>query len=167
MATSSGSGNGWGYGFMGHLGWVFELHEKVTLQPFAEYSWQRTKTPDYEESGGPFPAYYDSHNFSQNITRLGLDLQWDITPTFNVQTWLAWNHRFESEGPASSGGIIGWQPFYFTGAELKQNWGDTGIGFRWRFLENTTLGFRVGFGIDNKDSGLPDIMSSMTLSVDI
>lgn len=167
IATSSGGGGNWGFGFIGHVGWVFELHENVTIQPFVEHTWQWLRTPSYTESGGPFPASYDSHNYTQNITRIGADLQWDVRPDLNLQLWLAFNHRYESEGPASSGEIIGWQPFYFSGSELKQNWGDTGFGLRWRFMDNTYLGFRLGFGIDNENSGLPDIMSTLSLSVDL
>jgi hypothetical protein len=167
LATSRGKGSGWGLGITGHAGWVVELSDTLSIQPFAEYTWQHTATPDYDESGGPFPASYEREYFSQNITRLGADLQWDARPDLTLQCWLAWNHRFESEGPASSGQVIGWQSFYLPGSELKQDWGDTGIGLRWRFLDNSTIGFRLGFGIDNDNSGLPDIMSTMSLAVDI
>ena len=167
MDTSIGKGRGWGLGLTGHAGWVFAITDDITIQPFAEYTFQRIATPDYSEQGGAFPVDYNRHYFNQNITRLGADLQWDILPGLNMQLWLAWNHRFEDEGPASSGHIIGWDSFYFPGSHLKQDWGDTGIGMRWRVYDNTTLGWRLGFGIDNRDSGLPDMMSSFSVSIDI
>ena len=167
LDTSIGKGRGWGLGLTGHAGWVFAITDDITIQPFAEYTFQRIATPDYSEQGGAFPVDYNRHYFNQNITRLGADLQWDILPVLNLQLWLAWNHRFEDEGPASSGQIIGWDSFYFPGARLKQDWGDTGVGLRWRVYDNTTLGLRLGFGIDNKDSGLADMMGSFSVSVDI
>jgi uncharacterized protein with beta-barrel porin domain len=166
MASSKGEGQGWGFGLTGHAGWVFGLTEGLTIQPFAEYTRQWSWMPGYRESGGPFPAMYDSRLYTQNTTRVGADMQWDVLPKLSIQGWAAWNHRFEKKGPASSGSIIGWQPFHMTGSKLKQDWGDVGVGLRWRVLDNTTLGARMGFGIDNKKTGLPDMMLTTSISID-
>jgi len=166
MASSKGSGSGWNFGLTGHAGWVFGLTNELTVQPFAEYTVQWSKIPGYTEHGGPFPAKHDGRTSTQNATRIGADVQWEVTPTLNLQTWLAWNHRFEKKGPASSGQIIGWQPFYLSGGKLKQDWGDTGVGLRWRVTDKTTLGARLGFGLNNKNSGLPDMMLSTSISID-
>ena len=122
--------------------------------------------PGYRERGGPFPAEYDSRLYTQNTTRIGADAQWDLLPNLSVQAWLAWNHRFESKGPASSGSILGWQPFHLSGSKLRQDWGDTGVGLRWRVTDNTTLGARLGLGLDNSGSGLPDMMLTTSISID-
>jgi probable HAF family extracellular repeat protein len=166
MASSKGSGSGWNFGLTGHAGWVFGLTNELTVQPFVEYTRQWSKMPGYTESGGPFPVKYDTRTYSQNTTRIGADAQWDVAPNVNLQAWLAWNHRFEKEGPATSGQIMGWQTFNLTGEKLKQNWGDTGVGVRWRVTDSTSLGARLGFGINNKNSGLPDTMFTTSISID-
>jgi hypothetical protein len=37
---------------------------------------------------------------------------------------------------------------------------------RWRVTDNTTLGARLGFGLDNAKSGLPDTMLTTSISID-
>ena len=169
IASARGETSGRSLGLTGHAGWVFGITDALSVQPFAQYTRQWTHLSGYQEHGAPFLAKYDSQNYTQNITRTGAEAQWDVLPHLSVECWLAWNHRFEDKGPASSGSmninIPGLQSFKYEGQKLKRNWGDTGVGLRWRMTDNTTLGMRLNFGIDNKNSGLPDMMSTMTLSV--
>ncbi len=166
-AQSSGSTQAQAFGLYGRVGWAFPVASRVALQPFAQYNWQRVKIDGYTESGGPFPARFDSRTDTSNRARLGLEAQYACNESLNLWTWAAWSHRFESKGASMGGQLTGLYAFNYGGGAVDQNWGDAGVGAKWRPYEGFETFSRLSFGIDSQHNAEPDIALTIGLGWDI
>jgi len=164
---SSGSTQAHAIGLYGRIGWAFPVAESFALQPFAQYNFQRVKIDGYTESGGPFPASYDSCVDTNNRARLGLEGQYAYNKDVDLWAWAAWDHSFESRGAAMSGQLTGLYAFNYGGGTVDQNWGDAGVGAKWRPSEGFETFTRLGFGIDSQDNAEPDLALSIGFGWDI
>ncbi len=166
-AQSSGTTHGQALGLYGRIGWVFPVVDRFSLQPFAQYNWQRVEINGYTESGGPFPATYDKREESINRTRLGLQSQYAYNQAWDFWAWAAWDHRFESTGSSMSGSLVGLQAFNYGGGPVDQNWGDAGVGAKWRPYEGFETFSRLGFGLDSQYNAEPDLALTVGLGWDL
>jgi probable HAF family extracellular repeat protein len=166
-AQSSGSTQAYAVGLYGRFGWVFQVADRFALQPFAQYNWQRVAIDDYAESGGPFPASFDSRTDTSNRTRVGLEGQYAYSRDVDMWAWAAWDHSFESKGASMSGQLTGLNSFNYGGGAIDQNWGDTGVGVKWRPYEGFETFSRLGFGIDSQYDAEPGVALTIGLGWDI
>nr|WP_321513848.1 autotransporter outer membrane beta-barrel domain-containing protein [uncultured Pseudodesulfovibrio sp.] len=166
-AQSSGSSHAYALGLYGRVGWVFPMADRFALQPFAQYNWQRVKIDGYTESGGPFPASFDSRTDINNRARVGLEAQYACNQDLDLWAWAAWDHSFESRGASMSGQLTSLYAFNYGGGAIDQNWGDTGVGVKWRPYEGFETFSRLGFGIDSQYNAEPDLALTFGLGWDI
>jgi len=166
-SQSSGTTHAQAFGLYGRIGWAVPIANRFALQPFAQYNWQRVKIDGYTETGGPFPASYDTRTDTSNKVRLGLEGQYAYNESLNFWTWAAWDHRLESKGSSMSGSLTGLYAFNYGGGTIDQNWGDAGVGAKWRPYEGFETFSRLGFGIDSQDNTEPDLALTVGLGWDI
>ncbi|WP_231117108.1 autotransporter outer membrane beta-barrel domain-containing protein [Pseudodesulfovibrio alkaliphilus] len=166
-AQSSGSTQAQAFGIYGRIGWAFPVASRVALQPFAQYNWQRVKIDGYTESGGPFPARFDSRTDTSNRARLGLQAQYSYSESLNLWSWAAWSHRFENKGASMGGQLTGLYAFNYDGGPVDRNWGDAGVGAKWRPYEGFETFSRLSFGIDSQHNAEPDLALTIGLGWDI
>ena len=166
-AQSDGTTQGYVFGLNGRLGWAFPVAERVTLQPFVQYNWQHVKINNYTESGGPFPASFDSRTDTMNRARLGLEAQYAHNESLDFWTWASWSHRFENKGSSMGGSLIGLNAFNYGGEPIDQNWGDAGVGLKWRPYDDFETFSRLGFGLDSQHNAEPDLALTIGLGWDI
>ncbi|WP_319583380.1 autotransporter domain-containing protein [uncultured Pseudodesulfovibrio sp.] len=147
-ATSKGSTNADVFGLSGRVQWTRDVTDQLALTPFAEYTWQTTHIDGYSESGGPFPASFDSRNETSNSLRAGLRADAALLDKVATWAWIAWDHRFEDKSSGLGGTSLGLGSFTYAGSRVDQDWADTGLGASWdvteRLSANTTLGFALG-----------------------
>ncbi|MBU4524056.1 MAG: autotransporter domain-containing protein [Desulfomicrobium sp.] len=166
-AQSRGKTQGEGYGLYGRLGWAFPVTERIAVQPFIQHSWQHIHFDGYTESDGPFPAKYDAFSDTVNTSRAGIEGQYAFSERLGLRAWVAYSHRHENESPSMSGEVIGLNAFEFSGADLDQDWMDTGMGVTWRPLDGFTTFSRLGLAIDADDTGTPDVTWTLGFQWDL
>jgi uncharacterized protein YhjY with autotransporter beta-barrel domain len=147
-ATSKGSTNADVFGLSGRVQWTRAVTDQLALTPFAEYTWQTTHIDGYSESGGPFPASFDSRDETSNSLRTGLRADAALLDKVATWAWIAWDHRFEDKSSGLGGTALGLGSFSYAGSRVDQDWADTGVGASWdvteRLSANTSLGFALG-----------------------
>lgn len=55
----------------------------------------------------------------------------------------------------------------YGGGAIDQNWGDAGVGAKWRPSEGFETFTRLGFGIDSQDNAEPDLALTIGFGWDI
>ena len=166
-AQSRGKTQGEGYGLYGRLGWAFPVTERIAVQPFIQHSWQHIHFDGYTESDGPFPAKYDAFSDTVNTSRAGIEGQYAFSERLGLRAWVAYSHRHENESPSMNGEVIGLNAFEFSGADLDQDWMDTGMGVTWRPLDGFTTFSRLGLAVDADDTGTPDVTWTLGFQWDL
>lgn len=166
-AQSKGDTEGNAYSLYGRVGWAQPISESFSILPFAQYTWQKVDIDGYTESGGPFPARFDDQTDEVTQSRLGLELQYAYSRNVELWTWAAWSHRFESEGASMSGEFTGLYSFDYGGETIDQDWGDTGIGAKWRPYLGFETFTRLGVGIESDNYIEPDLSLTLGMSWDI
>nr|WP_287410450.1 autotransporter domain-containing protein [Pseudodesulfovibrio sp.] len=163
-ATSSGSTDANVFGLSGRVQWTKNMTDSFDLTPFAEYTWQTTHIDSYSESGGPFPASFESRTETSNSIRAGLRADAALFDKVGTWAWLAWDHRFEDSSAGMGGSTIGLGAFTYPGAKLDQDWADAGVGASWDITERLEATSSLGFAMGCDDETVPDLTATMGLS---
>jgi probable HAF family extracellular repeat protein len=112
------------------LDWEDAFHVyRVGFSPYVDFSYLRTHIDSYVESGGGFPASFDSRTDKATELRVGIDPGYEVTPAVKLVARLEAAHRFEKSAAATSGAVIGLFGFRFAGAQSKRDWLRAGVGF--------------------------------------
>lgn len=132
FAFSDGHAIANGFGGTGRIGWTLDnVMAQTKLTPFASFTVSALRTNGYAETGGPFPAQFDSFTDVAQISRLGGDVRYSFAPGAWIWGTLDWAHRF---GGGNSGTIAGSLIGLFTlatpGASVMQDWAEMTAGFR-------------------------------------
>lgn len=162
--TSTGTTDAEVFGLSGRAQWTTAVTDDVSLTPFAEYLWQSVHMDGYSESEGPTLASFDSRDDQSNLTRLGLQADWNLFDSANTWAWLAWNHRFEDESAALTGSTTGIASFHRQGSPLDQNWGDMGVGASWQLTERLSATTSLGYAFGCSDYTVPDLTATVGLN---
>jgi len=118
-----------------------DLEDAVTISmvkfsPYADISYTDTRVDSYTEEGGSFPAHFDKR--SEDVTELRTGFNGRM-PLSNKTTQLVVNleaaHRFEDEGPRTSGQMLGLFDFELDGRNYDQTWLRGGIGVEGNFTK--------------------------------
>lgn len=129
------------------LDWRDAFHAKNTaFTPYTSVTYTRTKLDAYTETGGGFPARWNSRNEHATEARLGLDAVHPVNEKLDVLGRLEGVHRFNDTGAAASGDIAGLYGFTLPGQSYKRNWlraaigieGKVGAGIATMTLNRTT-----------------------------
>ncbi|WP_207263240.1 autotransporter outer membrane beta-barrel domain-containing protein [Desulfovibrio sp. Huiquan2017] len=166
-ATSSGHTNAEVFGLSGRAQWTRSVTNSFALTPFAEYTWQNTHIDGYSESGGPFPASYDSRDETSNSIRTGLRTDVALFDKVGTWAWLAWDHRFEDKSSGMGGTATGLGAFSYAGSKLDQDWADAGMGASWDITERLSANSSLAFALGCDDDSVPDLTATMGFSFQI
>ena len=163
-ATSSGSTEAEVFSLSGQVQWTGNISETLSLTPFIEYTWQTTRVDAYTESGGPFPANFDSRDENSNLIRTGLRADVALIDKLDTWVWGAWNHRLEDTSTGMSGSATGIGAFAYPGAPIDQDWADVGIGAGWSITDRLSASTSLGFAVGCDDNSVSDTTLSAGLS---
>lgn len=163
-ATSEGSTNADIFGLSGRAQWTKGVTDYLDLTPFAEYTWQTTHIGSYSESGGPFPASFDSRDETSNSLRSGLRADAALIDNVDTWAWIAWDHRFEGRSSGLGGTLSGVGAFSYAGARVDQDWADTGVGASWDLSERLSANTALGFALGCDDDTMSDVTATVGFS---
>ena len=163
-ATSEGSTNADIFGLSGRVQWTKGVTDYLDLTPFAEYTWQTTHIDGYSESGGPFPASFDSRDETSNSLRSGLRADAALIDKVDTWAWIAWDHRFEDKSSGLGGTATGLGAFSYAGAKVDQDWADVGVGASWDISERLSANTALGFALGCDDETMSDVTATVGFS---
>ncbi len=110
---------------------------KTELTPYTGLSYARTKIDAYTETGGAFPAHWNSRSEHSTEARLGVDGVHQLDARLNLLSKLEGVHRFNNRGAGVSGDVAGLYGFSFDGETYKRNWLRVGAGVEGKLGEGT------------------------------
>jgi hypothetical protein len=128
--TSSASPDARSWGARGRLDWENAFTVKSTrFSPYVDLWYTEAKLDSYTESGGSFPARFDSREDEVTELRLGTNMALPIKETgFDVVANLEAARRFDSSTDSTTGEVIGLFAFDLDGEEYDRNWLKGGVG---------------------------------------
>ncbi len=94
----------------------------ASISPYVDLSHFRAKLDAYTESGGGFPARFDSRTEDTTELRLGLTADKPLTGDMKLVGLLEGVHRFDESGVRTTGEIVGLFGFDIEGEDYRQNW---------------------------------------------
>lgn len=97
------------------------------FSPYADLTYNQAKLAAYTETGGGFPARFDSRKDKATELRFGVNIERPLGEA-RLLGLLEAAHRFEKDGARTSGQVIGLFGFDLDGAKNKQDWLRAGVG---------------------------------------
>lgn len=130
MDYSSASPDSRAWGVRARVDWENAFTVKTArFSPYADLWHSKTKLDSYTETGGGFPAHFDSREDRITELRAGLNAAVPIkTSGFDFVANVEAVHRFDDKADSTSGQVVGLFGFNLDGQEYDQNWFKGGIG---------------------------------------
>ena len=103
--------------------------QAMQLSPYVDVWHTKTKLDSYTETGGSYPAHFDSREDDVTELRLGVNGAIPVADTgldFVVNVEAA--RRFDDEGDSATGQVIGMFSFDLDEENYDQNWLKGGVG---------------------------------------
>ena len=100
----------------------------TAISPYADLSYTHTKIDGYTETSGGFPAIFDGNEEDTTELRLGLNASKPADAKTTLIGLLEAAHRFDNNGIAVSGTVIGLSTFNFEADNNNGTWLRAGIG---------------------------------------
>lgn len=134
LNISTGSTNTRTRGLRARMDWgdVFKI-ASTSFTPYADLSYSVTNIDAYMETGGGFPARFDSRREPSTVFKLGLNTVTFESDQLKLLGILEASHRFEQESARTSGQLIGLFGFDLPSQPNKRNWLRIGIGAEGKF----------------------------------
>lgn len=123
-----------GYGIRGRLQWENAIPH---VSPYGELSYARTCLRGYTETGGAFPAAFDTLCDGSTEIRYGFDAKIPVTEEIRLIGTLEGVHRVESSGASVTGHVVGVGGFNLGAANYQQDWLRAGAGIEADFSGST------------------------------
>jgi len=101
---------------------------KTAFTPYTSVTYTHTKVDAYSETGGAFPANWNSRTEHSTEARLGLDAVHRVDDKLNLLGRLEGVHRFNNQGADSTGDVAGLYGFNLSGQTYKRNWLRAALG---------------------------------------
>ena len=101
---------------------------KINFAPYADLSYAESKLDAYTETGGGFPARFNSRKEKVTELRIGLNAASALDNGMRLLGTLEAAHRFEPSGARTSGEVIGLFGFNLDGHKNQRNWLRAGAG---------------------------------------
>ena len=95
---------------------------KLSLSPYAAYTWQQAHVGAYTEVGGGFPVSYNGDTSTDNNVRVGAETKTALTGTTELVLNTEMVHCMESNTSGVGGQVIGLGGFAVPGQSVRQNW---------------------------------------------
>lgn len=110
---------------------------KIDFAPYADLSYAESKLDAYNETGGGFPARFNSHKEKATELHLGLDVATPLGNGVRLLGTLEAAHRFEQSGARTSGEVVGLFGFNLDGYKNQRDWLRAGAGIERRLADGT------------------------------
>ena len=107
------------------------------ISPYLDLSHTSAKIDAYTETGGGFPARFDSRRDKATEMRLGLDGETALNDNVRLITVVEGVHRFERKGDTIKGEVVGLFPFELDGQKYKRTWLRGAVGLEGEVLTGT------------------------------
>ena len=130
VEESSASPDSRTWGLRARLDWENAFaYKSARFSPYADIWHSRAKLDGYTETGGGFPARFDSREDNITELRAGLNLALPTSaPAVEFVANIEGVHRFTSSADSTTGEIIGIGSFDLDGQDFRQNWLKGGVG---------------------------------------
>lgn len=116
----------------------------VSLSPYAAYTQTRGTVDAYTEQGGGFPVAVDGYKQTTKEGRLGTAVKVALGARTDLRVSGEWVHRFDGDGPAVTGAILGDLGTFSTpGQSVSRNWARFGADLDQRIASNAVLSMSV------------------------
>lgn len=117
------------WGLRGRLEWdrAWRLG-RAEFSPYADLSYSESKLAGYTETGGGFPARFDARTDTATELRLGINAAKPLDNGLTLTGVFEGAHRFEKNGAATSGQMLGLFAFNLPGKDNQQDWLRVGAG---------------------------------------
>ncbi|MBN9422678.1 MAG: hypothetical protein BGO63_02550 [Candidatus Accumulibacter sp. 66-26] len=115
------------------LDWLDALKAgNTSVTPYTSVTYIRTKVDAYRETGGAFPANWNSRTEDSTEARLGLDVVHHLDDKLDLLGRLEGVHRFNDTGATASGDVAGLYGFSLPGQHYKRDWLRAAVGVEGR-----------------------------------
>lgn len=143
--TSKGSTGANSWAIRARLDWLDALtFGSVSMSPYAAYTQTRGTVDGYFESGGGFPVAIDASSQTLMETRFGTSSKFALGKTTDLRVSGEWVHRFERNGPAVSGTILGGLGAFSAAGQAKaHDWARFGLDIDQRVAANAVASLSV------------------------
>ena len=120
------------------LDWLDALKVgNTSVTPYTSVTYTRTKVDAYRETGGAFPANWNSRTENSTEARLGLDAVHHLDDKLNLLGRLEGVHRFNDTGATASGDVAGLYGFSLPGQNYKRDWLRAAVGIEGKIGRGT------------------------------
>jgi len=111
------------WGLRGRLDWdgAYSV-ASADFSPYVDLTYTEAKLAAYTETGGGFPAHFDSRKERATELRVGVNATKPLADGMNLVGILEAAHRFEKHGARTSGQMLGLFSFDLDGQKNKQDW---------------------------------------------
>lgn len=107
------------------------------FSPYIDFSYSEARMEGYTETGGGFPVRFDARKDKATELRVGVNVERPLRDNVSFVGTLEAAHRFEKDGPRTSGQVIGLFGFDLPGADNMQNWLRAGVGIEGHIADGT------------------------------
>jgi len=159
--ASRGDTDGASYGASLEGGYEFGLGNQFSMMPYASYEIAHATIDGYTETGGGFPAVFDSQSSTKHIGRLGTEISFKTSEDMKITAHADWAHVLHETGDDLSATVIGIsQTVPYTKGE--KDWAETGVTFNWNYTDDVRLIADVGTSIGNTDQPATTVSLGVT-----
>ena len=131
----------------------------TSINPWASFALGHNHVAGYAESGGPFPAMFDSQTLDLQEARLGVTAVTQISEQSTFSATLEVAHRSGST-PSANGTVPGIFDFSLGGGEAGATWARLGADFDHQITDSALFSLSTHVATDGRD---PSISGSVGL----
>ena len=125
----------------------------TSINPWASFAAGHTHVDGYTESGGPFPATFESQDLGLREARLGVTAVTQISEQSTFSATLEVAHR-GGTAPSASGSVPGIFDFNLGGGNKGETWARLGADFDHELTDNAALSLSTHVATDGRDPSL-------------
>lgn len=133
-----------------------------SFSPRVSYTLTHIKSDSYTETGGGFPAAFDSQSHTTQEIRVGLTAETALTDTTKFRGILEGVYRMDQAGADFNGQVIGLFGFSIPGAATDQEWVRIGAEIEHRISDNKTVTATV-FGATRGED--PEVSAALDFKI--
>ena len=123
ISSSNGNTNTTSTSARVRLDWLeMATLDQFTFSPYTAYTLTRAKIDGYTETGGGFPATYNSSKTESDTIRIGLDTKTSLSSTTDLSLTTEVANNFKGNGSGVSGQIIGLGGFAVAARDTHEDW---------------------------------------------
>ncbi|MDI1238050.1 MAG: autotransporter domain-containing protein [Polaromonas sp.] len=132
----------------------------VALSPYVALTRTHTEIAGYTEVGGGFPARFEGQSHTALESRLGLGSTFAIDSVTSLRGTLELAHRFDGQGPAIKGQVLGLFSFEGAGSQIRRSWARAGIDVDRQLTQKVRLIFSLHAASRGED---PSVSAAISL----